>query len=189
MRPKALRHWTAAIALGFLALAVSARAQISPKSNGPIDITADQAEAINSKCQTIWSGSAEALQGDTRLRADVIKAFLKQKGVDAQGQSACGATDRIEADGHVYYVTPTQSARGDHAVYSADAGEIVMTGNVIVVQGQNVVVGDRLTIMVATREAKMDSNVVGAGRQGRVRGVFYPNQPGGPQTPVSNPGH
>jgi len=52
----------------------------------------------------------------------------------------------------------------------------VITGNVVVVQGDNVARGDRLVIKVSTREAKMESNVRGAGKQGRVRGVFYPSQ-------------
>ena len=100
--------------------------------------------------------------------------FAKPKGVGANGQPACGPTDRIEADGHVYYVTPEQNARGDHAVYSQAADQIVLTGDVIVVQGKDVARGDRLTIQVSTREARLDSNVKGAGKPGRVRGVFYP---------------
>ena len=124
---------------------------------------------VNSTCVATWSGAAEALQGTSRLRADVIRAFLKKKppadpatGAEPAPQTDCGATERIEADGHVYYVTPDQVARGDHAVYTADADKIVMTGNVIVVQGKNVVRGDRLTIQVATRQ--VDDRL---GRQGR----------------------
>jgi len=50
----------------------------------------------------------------------------------------------------------------------------VLTGDVVVVQGKDVARGDRLTIKVSTREARMYSNVTGAGKLGRVRGVFYP---------------
>jgi lipopolysaccharide export system protein LptA len=160
-------------------LSVSARAQLSPSGgNGPIDITADEAEVVNSKCMTIWRGAAEALQGDTRLRANVITAYLKPGGVGANGQPSCGATDRVEAEGDVYYVNPTQTARGDAAVYTAANDQIVMTGNVIVVQGHDVATGDKLTIQVATHQAVMES----AGHV-RVRGVFYPNQPGGATLP------
>ena len=55
--------------------------------------------------------------------------------------------------------------------------------NVIVVQGQDVVRGDRMTINTVTREVHMDSTAKGRGTPGRVRGVFYPNQPGGPMAP------
>lgn len=180
-----------ALAGGFGA---TAHAQLAAQSNGPIDITADNGTLVNSTCEATWSGAAEALQGNSRLRANTIKAFLKKKPPPAAGQpsaaqsgpggaanpSDCGATERIEADGNVFYVTPDQVAHGDHAVYSADADQIVMTGDVIVVQGKNVVRGDKMIIHVSTREVTIISNAQGRGIPNRVRGVFYPNQPGAP---------
>jgi len=183
-----MRHLVAAAAAAFLAGA--AEAQIAPHAgNGPIDITADNGTLVNATCEATWSGSAEALQGDARLRANVIRAFLKKKPPGSGGapaassggvQTDCGATQRIEADGDVFYVTPDQTARGDHAVYDADTDQIVMTGNVIVVQGKNVVHGDKMTIWVQTRQVQIDSTAKGRGTPQRVRGVFYSNQPGGP---------
>lgn len=166
------------IASSLLALCAGApvRAQVDTKSTAPIDVTANEAEVVNSKCVVIWRGAAEALQDHTRLRADTISVYAHPKAASAGGQAACGGTDRIEAEGHVFYVTPQQNARGDHAVYSAAADQIVLTGHVIVVQGADVARGDKLTIHVSTREAKMESNVTGAGRTGRVRGVFYPEK-------------
>jgi lipopolysaccharide export system protein LptA len=159
----------------------------SSSSNAPIDISSDESEVHSAQCLSIWRGEAEALQGDTRLRANVIEASAKQKGADASGQMRCGQTDKIVADGDVYYVTPTQVAHGQHAVYSADADQIVLTGDVIVVQGKNVVRGQRLVIHVSTHEAHMESDVKGRGKPGRVRGVFYPNQPGTPGAPAPPP--
>ncbi|HZZ89325.1 MAG TPA: LptA/OstA family protein [Caulobacteraceae bacterium] len=165
-------------------LGVCAQAQIAPSSNGPIDITADNGTLVNSTCEATWSGAAEALQGNSRLRADVIRAFLKKKPPTSANQTAnqtdCGSTERIEADGNVFYVTPDQVAHGDHAVYLADSDQIILTGNVIVVQNnKNVVRGDKMTIQVSTRHVTIDSAARGRGTPGRVRGVFYPNQSGG----------
>jgi lipopolysaccharide export system protein LptA len=174
------------------ALAGTAPAQISPGGNGPIDITSDNGDFSNATCVSTWSGSAEALQGNARLRADVIKAFLKPKapstkppppGATPAQQSNCGDTDRIEADGNVFYQTPDQIARGDHAIYTADSDLIVMTGDVIVLQGKNIVRGDKLTIHVKDKVALMESNAKGRGAPGRVRGVFYPNQQAQPGSP------
>jgi lipopolysaccharide export system protein LptA len=167
----------------------AAHAQADIRSNAPIDITADEAEVVNSKCLAIWRGSAEALQKDTRLRADTISVFSRPKGVSQNGQPACGGTDHIIADGHVYYVTPDQHVRGDKAVYTAASDEIVITGDVIVVRGQDVARGDRLTIKLSTKEARMDSKVTGAGQPGRVRGVFYPQEAQGaaPAAPAAKP--
>jgi lipopolysaccharide export system protein LptA len=177
-----MTQWTArvgaSVALVLMGLTAGggALAQIETHSKAPIDITADQAEVSNAKCTAIWRGSAEAIQDHTRLRADTITVYSHPKAGGGDGQPSCGAADRLEADGHVFYVTPDQNARGDHAVYVQAEDRIVLTGDVIVAQGQNVARGDRLTITVSTHEARMDSNITGAGRPGRVRAVFYPDK-------------
>ena len=163
-----------------------AHAQLETRSNSPIDITADQAEVVQSKCEAVWRGAAEALQEQSRLRADTITVYSRHKAPSApkpasqqgpdSGQADCGAADRIVADGHVYYVTPEREARGDHAVYTQSNDQIVMTGDVIVVQGQNVARGDKLIIDVANHQARMVSDVTGLGKQGRVRGVYFPEK-------------
>ncbi len=167
---------TGMAALASILLPLGARAQVDTKSKAPIDITANEAEVVQSKCLTIWRGAAEAVQAQARLRADTITVYSSPKGVGANGQPSCGGADRIVADGNVYYVTAQQNARGNHAVYSQPDDQIVITGDVIVVQGNDVARGDRLTLKISTRDAKMESNITGPGKSGRVRGVFYPNK-------------
>jgi lipopolysaccharide export system protein LptA len=166
-----------------LALGGSAGAQVETHSKSPIDITADQAEVVNARCLAIWRGSAEAIQDKTRLRADTITIYSHAKGAGSDGQPACGGADRIEADGHVYYATPDQNAKGDHAVYTQADDQIVVTGGVVLVQGEDVARGDKLVIHLATHEATMDSAVTGAGKPGRVRAVFYPDK----NSPAASP--
>ena len=192
-----MRSWRVAIlglALGAAALPLAATAQVAntpAASNGPMDISADNGTFDNATCVSTWSGAAEVLQGTARLRANTIKAFFKKKpaapgaaaaaassntsalGMPGGTQSNCGATERVEADGDVFYVTPEQNARGDHAVYSADGAQIVMTGDVIVVQGKSVIHGDRLVIQTATHEAQMESTAKGRGTPNRVRAVLF----------------
>ena len=102
-------------------------------------------------------GRAELTQGGNRLRADAIN-----------GVTANGDLSRVEATGNVYFVTPDQSMRGDRAVYSLGNGEVVVTGDVILTQGKNVLTGNRLVYNVRTETARME------GANGRVQGVFYP---------------
>jgi lipopolysaccharide export system protein LptA len=161
-------------AASLLVAAAPAGAQLSSNSSAPVDITADEGEVISSRCLSIWRGNAEALQDTSRLRARVINVYAKPKpGTTDQGLGRCGATERLEAEGEVYYVTPEQTVRGDKAVYTADNDTIVMTGNVIAVQGKSVARGDRLTIQVKSGQLQMESSVKGRARPGRVRGVFY----------------
>ena len=167
----------AAMAVVALTLGASpAAAQLSQSSDAPVDITADALEVINNECVSIWSGSAEALQDRTRLRADVLKTFNQKGAAKTDGQSApCGALERIEAIGNVFYVTPQQRVRGNNAVYEVTSERIVITGDVVAVSGQNVIRGDRLTVNVSSGNAQMESGAKGPGKA-RPRAVIYPSQ-------------
>lgn len=157
-----------------------AAAQLAPKSDTPIDVTADQLEVIQGQCASIWTGSAEALQDNARLRADVMRMYFVPKAKGAApaaggtGTSACGDLKRMEAEGSVYYVTPDQRVRGNKATYEADTTTITMTGDVVAVQGQNVLRGDKMVFNTDTGQGRMIGG--GKGGKNRPRGVFYPKQ-------------
>jgi lipopolysaccharide export system protein LptA len=167
-----MKLWATITAAAAVLVATGAHAQLAPNSSAPIDVTADEAEVVNSQCLAIWRGAAEALQDRTRMRADTIKVYSAKKG------SSCGSTDRLEADGSVYYVTVDRAARADHAVYTAASDTITLTGNVIIVQDKNVAHGDKLVLNVKTGEADMSSNATGRNNPNRVRGVFFPSGAG-----------
>ncbi len=178
----------ASLAVSLLA-AMPASAQLSQNSDAPVDISADQLEVVNTQCLATYRGAAEALQDTARLRADVLKIFYKTRqaptgpqAVAAQAAGANGAMggkcdsqlDRMEASGTVYYLTPQQRVRGDSAVYQAGSDTIIISGDVIAIQGQNVLRGSRLVIKVSTGDAQMQG--AGPGKAGRVRTVIYPKQ-------------
>jgi lipopolysaccharide export system protein LptA len=178
-RPAALRALSSlAIALALAAPGL-ARAQIAPAGHGPVDITADQLDVQQGQCLANWSGNAEALQDTSRLRANSLKIYNRPGGGNGAGGSSCGALDRMEADGQVFYVTPTQVVKADHAVYTAADTTIVMSGDVVAAQGKNVIAGTRLVINTSNGVATMATNVTGRGAKGRVHGVLYPDSGGG----------
>ena len=177
MMRQASRLAALGVTLGLVLAAGGAQAQLSANSSAPVDITADEGEVISSRCLSIWRGNAEALQDNSRLRARIINVYASPKPGGGEGLGRCGATERLEAEGEVYYVTPEQTVRGDRATYTASTDTIVMTGNVIAVQGgKSVARGDRLTVQVKSGQMQMETNVKGRGRPGRVRGVFYPEE-------------
>ena len=174
---------TAVLAIGLLAGPLSLGAahaqQLGPNAKGPVDIAADELEVQNKACTSTWSGKAEALQGEARLRADKIKATFEPKAgaSGATGTGACGDLIRMEAHGSVFYVTAKdQRVRGDDAVYEAGSDTVTMTGDVVAVQGQNVLRGSRMVFNTQTGEGHM----VGGGGA-RPRGVFYPSKKEKPQ--------
>jgi lipopolysaccharide export system protein LptA len=152
---------TATLVFAVLALPAVGDAQIAGSNNrAPIAYGADAVEYVGGTLTL--NGRAELIQGDNRLRANRISGF-----------NNTGGESRMEATGDVFFVTPEQTIRGDRAVYTTADGVIVVTGDVILTQGQNVATGSRLTYNVRTESARFDS-----GASGRVQGVFYPDQTG-----------
>jgi lipopolysaccharide export system protein LptA len=167
------------IAAAALTLAAApAGAQLARSSDAPIDITADELEVTNNACTAIWRGNAEALQGTSRLRAQVIRIFNARGAATsgAQAGSSCGDLERMEAEGQVYYVTPDQRVRANSAVYVGSSETLTMTGDVVAVQGQNVLRGTKMVFNTRTGEGNMVGQASGRNAQGRVRGVFYPSK-------------
>lgn len=152
---------------------------LGPNSDGPLDITADELEVQNKECVSVWRGKAEALQGQSRLRADLIRAILKTKAgaTTTVGTGGCGEVIRIEAEGSVYYVTSKdQRARGDKGVYEATSETVTLTGDVVAVQGENVLRGSRMVFNTKTGEGRMMGSATGTNGKSRPRGVFYPSK-------------
>ena len=176
-----------------------ATAQIAtgPNNDGPIDITGDGADRFVDQRLVIYRGNVEAVQNGARLNCDVLNLYFAAP-TPAPGQpgqpakpapkqpsnpsapdagSGFGQLDHAIADGHVFYVTQTQTARGEHAVYEAGPDTITMTGHVVVVQGQNVLKGDRMVMELKSGHTQMFSDAVGRNKPDRVRGVFYNDKP------------
>ena len=141
------------------AFATAAAAQTQRAvSNEPIGVGADNG-GITGAGSFSLTGRAEVTQGGNRLRADSIVGAGNSDGV----------LSSVTASGNVYYVTPTESIRGDRAVYTISNATIVVTGDVILTQGKNVLTGGRLTYNIDTGAANM-----AGGTNSRIQGVFYP---------------
>lgn len=164
-------------ALAAAALAAPAAAQApSTNTKAPIAVEADTLVTSNSGCEYTWTGNAEALQDNARLRADVLKAFSKHTPAKpgSNASTGCGELERLEAHGNVYYVAGDQRMRANDAVYVAGSTTITMTGDVISVKGQNVLRGDKMIYNTDTGQGEVFGAAKGRGAKNRPRGVFYP---------------
>ncbi|GAD59776.1 lipopolysaccharide transport periplasmic protein lpta [Brevundimonas abyssalis TAR-001] len=173
-----MRRMTIALTAAVLAvsgLATAGWTQIS-RSSDPFMINADDVEFDEQRGLISYIGRAEAMQSENRLRAGRFDVYYSRSG--EQGSSAVtsmGGLNRIEAIGDVYFVTPEQVVRGDRAVYTAASDTLVVSGDVILRQGDNVMTGSNLSINIGTGRARMEGAPTGnAGR--RVQGVFYPDR-------------
>ena len=177
-----MKRLTAGLALAAtVLLAAPAVAQLSP-SGGPIDISANELELVDAQHLAIWRGDVDALQQRNRLRADVLNVYFTGKSTNGAPETSnaaapgrnWGKVDHMVAEGHVFYVSPTQTAHGDHAVYDLASDTVTVTGDVIVVQGQSVIHGEKMVIDVKSGHATMVAPAPATPQ--RVRGIFYPNQ-------------
>jgi lipopolysaccharide export system protein LptA len=177
---KSLIAMAALAAAGVLA-AQPAAAQLGG-NKAPLDITADEAESHNAECTAIWRGSAEALQGTSRLRADVMTATMERQADKVKtagatgGGGSCGDLVSIEAKGSVYFVTPTRRVHGDKGFYDAASTTVTVTGDVTAVEGDNVMRGTKMVYNTQTGEGHVEGGGKGPGAKNRPRGVFYPKQ-------------
>jgi lipopolysaccharide export system protein LptA len=117
---------------------------------------------------SVFSGQVDVRQDDVRILSDVMKVYSGQGG---SGQQAFDNVQRIEALGNFYYITPEQEVKGDQGVYERAKDNFIVTGNVILLQGEdNVVTGDRLVYNLSNNKAVMTGSCKGrrCGRNGRV---------------------
>lgn len=160
---------TASAALGLLSLTIASPslAQFSPNnSSGPTDISADSANVVDNNVLRL-KGQVDIRQGDTRILADAVDVSTNGSANDLNSNDF----ERVVATGNFYYLTPGQEVRGEKGVYEKSSETFTVTGNVILLQGEdNVVTGDRLIYNLTTNEARIVGSCKGrkCGRKGRV---------------------
>jgi len=152
-----------------LGLPTQAYAQFAADSGEPISGSSDQAQTMPGK--VVLSGQVDIRQGSARLLADSTTFFLGDSGRLASANEALGDFERMEAVGNFFYITPEQEVTGRQAVYERATESFTVTGDVILLQGEdNVVTGERLVYNLKTQQAVVSGNCRGrrCGNSGRV---------------------
>jgi lipopolysaccharide export system protein LptA len=143
-------------------------------SKPPIDIRADRLETSKAENRAVYSGNVEAIQGRQRLRTPQLTIYTAEKepAADKRGLASAGGDvgkiKRMEAEGPAFFNDDTQNARGDHGTYVAADDTITLTGNVVLLQGTNVTLADKVVIDQTTHHATLYSGKT----MPRIRSVF-----------------
>ena len=134
-------------------------------STAPIDVDAARLEAQDRADRAIFSGNVVVRQGTLTLRtARLTLAYANTNGIDI---------NRIDASGGVVITSPSETARGDFAVYDLNSRLITMVGNVRLARNGSFLNGGRLTLDLDTGRAVMDGGLRGINQSGgRVTGRF-----------------
>jgi len=133
----------------------------------PIQIEAEQLEVEDSTNSATFKGDVVVSQGDTQLKTERLRVFYDGSASGSVQQKI----SRLEASGRVYITSKDQTATGDQASFDMNRQVMVMTGKEVVLsQGPNVVVGNRLTVNLKTGKADLQ-----APQSGRVKVLIQPN--------------
>lgn len=127
-------------------------------TKAPVEVTAKHLRVDQKTGHAVYSGDVVVGQGDMRLAADQVTIVYSAEGPQR--------INSLLAEGHVTLVNGPDAAEAARADYRVANGEVILTGDVLLTQGGNVLAGERARIDIATGQADMS---------GRVRSVFRPD--------------
>lgn len=171
---------------------------LSKNSGEPIDIESDVLVVHDAKKYATFKGNVKAVQGSTTIRSAELDvhyvgsggdtltggapapapapAANKTAGSKGLGQDGGTQISQIEARGNVVITSENdQTTTSDWALYDVPTQIVTVGGNVVLMQGKNMLKGDRLVIDLKTGESRFenqDRTVAG----GRIRALFVPNE-------------
>lgn len=121
----------------------------------PIQFQATTVEIREKEQVAIFSGEVVVRQNNTVLRtARLIVTYA------AGGAEGTRRVSRLEADGSVLVTSGEQTASGERAVFDTADNTIVVTGQVVLTQGKNVIRGNRLVVDIDSGQARMEGGRV-----------------------------
>lgn len=150
--------------LAVAATAAWAAPQRAMAQEESVNIEAGEMEIIDADKRAIFRGDVIAKRSSETIKAEqMVVDYVDVKQADGSSKSE---VDTMDCTGGVTITTPTQTITGSRAVFHIRRDELVVTGNVKVVQGKTVLRGPELLANLKTKRTVM--------KGGRVKGTFVP---------------
>ena len=129
-------------------------------SRAPIDINSETVEANQKQNVFLFKGNVVAKQEDITLYANTLTIFYdpETKGIKT-----------VVAMGNVKVVQFDRRATGQKITFSQDENKVVLEGEAVVREGENVIRGERVIYYIDE-----DRSVVEGGKGGRVNTTITP---------------
>ena len=153
-----MRHFiltlTAVISAFFFVIPLHAQTSLSlggfsPDPEAPIEMTADRLTVNQLDGSAQFESNVVISQGDIHIAAELVTVtYLKDGGID-----------QLNATGGVTFVTQTESAEAETADYDLTNRQLVMSGGVLLTQGQRAISADKMSIDLETGAALMEGRV------------------------------
>ncbi|WP_415405197.1 LptA/OstA family protein [Tateyamaria sp. SN3-11] len=123
---------------------------IRQDTSAPVEVTANELNVDQNTGVAIFTGDVVIGQGEMRLSAPrVLVTYLENQ----------AGIERLEATGGVTLVSGPDAAESQRADYDIETGLIVMTGDVLMTQGNSALSADRMTVNLDDGTARMQGRV------------------------------
>lgn len=168
--------WAGLVLAGVALAAPAALAQEQGRMTGlklegdkPIQIESDHLEVRENDGVAIFSGNVAVVQGEMLLRSGKMTVYYNNEGGSVTTGSA--NIDRLEVENKVYVRSESQVATADTGSFDMKSEVLTLSGKeVVLTEGDNIIVGCKLTVQMATGLA----NLEGCSGGGRVRMLLKP---------------
>ena len=129
-------------------------------SQAPIDITSDTVEASQKENTVTFRGNVVAKQEDVNLYANTLVIYY---------DSETKAIKTVIASGNVKIVQLNRRATGQKVTFNQDVNRVVLEGEAVLREGDNVIRGDRVIYYVDE-----ERSIVEGAKGGRVSTTITP---------------
>ena len=116
----------------------------------PVEVKADSLAVNQADGSATFTGNVLVGQGEMRLSAAAVRVDYGQGGKSIA---------RLHATGGVTLASAKDAAEAREAVYTIATGAVVMTGNVLLTQGQSAISGQKLVIDLKAGTGRMEGGV------------------------------
>lgn len=134
----------------------------SNNNRTPIDITSDTVEASQKENSVTFKGNVVAQQEDITLYANTVLVYYNPETKKLK---------EIMAVGNVRIVQLDRRATCQKVSFQQDANKVILEGDAVLREGENVIRGERITYYVDE-----ERSVVEAGKGGRVTTTITPGK-------------
>ena len=126
----------------------------------PVEVTADSLTVNQADGNAVFSGNVLVTQGEMRMTAAEITVEYQEGGKGIK---------TLHATGKVLWVSAADAVEAENAVYTIASGQVLLTGSVLLTQGQATISGQEMLVDLKSGTGKM---------LGRVTTTFVPGKKG-----------
>ena len=123
---------------------------VATDSNEPVEVTAENLTVEQETNTAVFTGNARVVQGQLIFSAQkiLVRYNAEQSGIET-----------VEASTNVTFTNGVEVAEAQSGTYNVGSGTILLSGNVLLLQGPNAISGDQLNLDLATNRGQMSGNV------------------------------